>query len=171
MKFGNCGTVMPDAAVEKRRSRGETTIVCFNCETRVSLDDYPVRADREVSGAVRAIDEEADARRLREAAQLRLDHKHDAVGALADLARAFPLAPRDQLIENQLQALAKATGDFTTLGIAYLEAIGALGDDDGERLRQRRQEQRRYRSAARQDLPREQEQCDDRPSGRGRRRP
>src|SRR5262249_18301102 len=32
---------------------------------------------------------------LREAAQLRLEHKHDAAGALADLARAFPLAPRD----------------------------------------------------------------------------
>ena len=63
---------------------------------------------------------------LREAAQLRLEHKHDAAGALADLARAFPLAPRDQLIENQLQSLAKSTGDFTTLGIAYLEAIGAL---------------------------------------------
>jgi tetratricopeptide (TPR) repeat protein len=67
---------------------------------------------------------------LREAAQLRIEHKHDAAGALADLAQAFPLAPRDQLIENQLQSLAKTTGDFTTLGIAYLEAIAALGEED-----------------------------------------
>ncbi|HTL36291.1 MAG TPA: tetratricopeptide repeat protein, partial [Kofleriaceae bacterium] len=74
---------------------------------------------------------------LREAAQLRLDHKHDAAGALADLARAFPLAPRDQLIENQLQSLAKTTGDFTTLGIAYLEAIEALKDDAREAARLR----------------------------------
>ena len=64
---------------------------------------------------------------LREAAQLRLEHKHDAPGALADLARV-PLSPRDQLIENQLQSLAKATMT-TTLGIAYLEAIEALKDD------------------------------------------
>ncbi|HSD87831.1 MAG TPA: hypothetical protein VLB44_09970, partial [Kofleriaceae bacterium] len=74
---------------------------------------------------------------LREAAQLRLDHKHDAAGALADLARAFPLAPRDQLIENQLQSLAKTTGDFTTLGIAYIEAIDALKDDAREQARLR----------------------------------
>ncbi len=74
---------------------------------------------------------------LREAAQLRLEHKHDATGALADLARAFPLSPRDQLIENQLQSLAKATGDFTTLGIAYLEAIEKLSDDPREAARLR----------------------------------
>lgn len=74
---------------------------------------------------------------LREAAQLRLEHKRDAAGALSDLARAFPLAPRDQLIENQLQSLAKSTGDFTTLGIAYLEAIQALGDDPREAARLR----------------------------------
>ena len=64
---------------------------------------------------------------LREAAQLRLEHKHDSAGALADLSRAFPLAPRDQLIENQLQSLARSVNDYTTLGIAYLEAITALG--------------------------------------------
>ncbi|HEY1557862.1 MAG TPA: tetratricopeptide repeat protein [Kofleriaceae bacterium] len=74
---------------------------------------------------------------LREAAQLRLEHKRDSAGALADLARAFPLAPRDQLVENQLEQLAKATGDFTTLGIAYLEAISALGSDEREAARLR----------------------------------
>ncbi|MFT3696014.1 MAG: hypothetical protein QM831_22950 [Kofleriaceae bacterium] len=74
---------------------------------------------------------------LREAAQLRLEHKHDAVGALADLAKAFPLAPRDQLIENQLVSLARSVNDYTTLGIAYIEAISALGDDAREAARLR----------------------------------
>ncbi len=70
---------------------------------------------------------------LREAAQLRLEHKHDAAGALADLSRAFPLAPRDQLIENQLQSLARSVNDYTTLGIAYIEAITALGQAGDKR--------------------------------------
>src|SRR3569832_2290880 len=74
---------------------------------------------------------------LREAAQLRLEHKHDATGALADLARAFPLAPRDQLIENQLATHTRSVNDYTTLGIAYLEAIAALGDDAREAARLR----------------------------------
>src|SRR4029078_9680878 len=93
-----------------------------------------VRVNRALSGGLSLLparlDEARDDRTrlalLREAAQLRLEHKHDAAGALADLARAFPMAPRDQLIENQLQSLAKSTGDFTTLGIAYIEAIDKL---------------------------------------------
>src|SRR5262249_58584285 len=63
---------------------------------------------------------------LREAAQLRLEHKHDAAGALADLARAFPLAPRDQLIENQIVSLAKTTNAWATAAQTYEQAIGAL---------------------------------------------
>jgi tetratricopeptide (TPR) repeat protein len=63
---------------------------------------------------------------LREAAQLRLEHKHDAAGALADLARTFPLAPRDQLIEHQVVSLAKSTGDYATAATAYAQAIGAI---------------------------------------------
>ncbi len=55
---------------------------------------------------------------LREAAQLRLEHKHDNAGALADLAKAFPLAPRDQLIENQLVSIAKSSGDYLTAAFA-----------------------------------------------------
>ncbi len=74
---------------------------------------------------------------LREAAQLRLEHKHDATGALADLAKAFPLSPRDQLIENQLVSLAKSTGDYLTAAFAYREAIDALGDDAREAARLR----------------------------------
>ncbi|HET9621609.1 MAG TPA: hypothetical protein VFP84_09600, partial [Kofleriaceae bacterium] len=63
---------------------------------------------------------------LREAAQLRLEHKHDAAGALVDLSRAFPLAPRDQLIEHQIGSLAKTTGDWATAAGAYANAIAAL---------------------------------------------
>ncbi|MDQ3369494.1 MAG: hypothetical protein M3680_29045, partial [Myxococcota bacterium] len=73
----------------------------------------------------------------REAAQLRLEHKHDAAGALADLAKAFPLAPRDQLIENQLVSLSKATGDYLTTAFAFREAVDALGDEPREAARLR----------------------------------
>lgn len=74
---------------------------------------------------------------LREAAQLRLEHKHDAVGALSDLARAFPLAPRDQLIENQIVSLAKATGDYGIAARAYAAAIEQLPGDPREAARLR----------------------------------
>jgi tetratricopeptide (TPR) repeat protein len=74
---------------------------------------------------------------LREAAQLRLEHRRDHAGALADLAKAFPLAPRDQLVENQLQSLAQSTGDFQTLANGYQAAIAALGDDAREAARLR----------------------------------
>jgi tetratricopeptide (TPR) repeat protein len=77
---------------------------------------------------------------LREAAQLRLEHKHDAPGALADLARAFPLAPRDQLIEHQIVSLAKTTGDWATAADTYeraIEAINANGGDAREAARLR----------------------------------
>ncbi len=74
---------------------------------------------------------------LREAAQLRLEHKHDAPGALADLAKAFPLSPRDQLVENQIMSLAKSTGDFATAASAYRASITALADDTREAARLR----------------------------------
>jgi tetratricopeptide (TPR) repeat protein len=110
-----------DALAQAMRTTGDVTGV---------LDLLPARL-------AEAHDDRTKLALLREAAQLRLENKHDAAGALADLARAFPLAPRDQLIENQLQSLAKATGDFTTLGIAYLEAIGALTTDAREQARLR----------------------------------
>jgi tetratricopeptide (TPR) repeat protein len=68
---------------------------------------------------------------LREAAQLRLEHKHDAAGALADLARAFPLAPRDQLIEHQIVSLATTTGDYATAAATYERAIAAIDPTGG----------------------------------------
>ncbi|HEU0033274.1 MAG TPA: tetratricopeptide repeat protein [Kofleriaceae bacterium] len=74
---------------------------------------------------------------LREAAQVRLEHKHDAPGALEDLAKAFPLAPRDQLIENQVQSLAKSTGAFKVAAEAYRNAIEALKEDQREAARLR----------------------------------
>lgn len=74
---------------------------------------------------------------LREAAQLRLEHNRDAAGALADLSRAFPLAPRDQLIELQLVSLARDVNDYATLSAAYAGAIAALGDDKQEAARLR----------------------------------
>jgi len=110
-----------DALAQAMRTTGDVTGV---------LDLLPARL-------AEAHDDRTKLALLREAAQLRLEHKHDAPGALADLARAFPLSPRDQLIENQLQSLAKATSDFTTLGIAYLEAIEALKDDAREAARLR----------------------------------
>jgi tetratricopeptide (TPR) repeat protein/Tfp pilus assembly protein PilF len=87
-----------------------------------------------------AKDERTKLALLREAAQLRLEHKHDAPGALADLARAFPLAPRDQLIEHQIVSLAKTTGDYATAAAAYdraIQAIDASGGDAREAARLR----------------------------------
>ncbi len=72
---------------------------------------------------------------LRESAAIRVDHRGDHAGALADLAQAFPLAPRDALLESQLQALAEKTGDQTTLGLAYADAITALSASPREAAR------------------------------------
>lgn len=67
---------------------------------------------------------------LREAAQLRLQHLGEAgrPAAIADLAAAFPLAPRDQLLENQLVELAHAKGATAALAAAYEAALDALED-------------------------------------------
>ena len=74
---------------------------------------------------------------LREAATLRLEQQQDPKGALADLVRAFPMAPRDQVVEAQLHELAAATGEHHTVAMAYLSAIAALGDDPREATRLR----------------------------------
>jgi len=74
---------------------------------------------------------------LREAATIRLEHKADPAGALGDLALAFPLAPRDGLIEDQISRLAGDTGDHATASKAFAAAIAALADAprDAARLR------------------------------------
>ncbi|MGE0868810.1 MAG: hypothetical protein AB7P03_09615 [Kofleriaceae bacterium] len=110
-----------DALAQAMRSNGDLTGV---------LELLPARL-------AEAKDDRTKLALLREAAQVRLEHKHDSAGALADLAKAFPLAPRDQLIENQLHSLAKATGDYLTITFAYHEAIDALGDDPREAARLR----------------------------------
>ncbi|MCB9565054.1 MAG: tetratricopeptide repeat protein [Kofleriaceae bacterium] len=74
---------------------------------------------------------------LREAAQIRLDHTQDQAGALRDLADAFPLAPRDGVIEGQLAELARATGDHAAAAAGYAAAIAALADDPHEAARLR----------------------------------
>jgi tetratricopeptide (TPR) repeat protein len=48
---------------------------------------------------------------LREAAYIRQTHLDDGVGALAHLVEAFPLAPRDGVMEGQILALAERTGN------------------------------------------------------------
>ncbi|HTR54354.1 MAG TPA: tetratricopeptide repeat protein [Kofleriaceae bacterium] len=131
-----------------KEARAGLTALLDVAQTRAAAADalaQAMRTTNDVTGVLELLparlaeakDDRTKLALLREAAQLRLEHKHDSAGALADLARAFPLAPRDQLIENQLEQLAKATGDFTTLGIAYLEAIGALGNDEREAARLR----------------------------------
>ena len=74
-RCGNCGTVVPDASAEKRRSRGLISISCANCDTQVSLEDRAEDALREISSTVQDIDEEADTQRNRAAAQLALAGK------------------------------------------------------------------------------------------------
>jgi len=129
-------------------SRAGLTGLLDVAETRAAAADalaQAMRTTNDVAGVLELLparlaeakDDKTRLALLREAAQLRLEHKHDATGALADLARAFPLAPRDQLIENQLASLARSVNDYTTLGIAYLEAIAALGDDQREAARLR----------------------------------
>ncbi|HUJ56978.1 MAG TPA: hypothetical protein VLX92_00640 [Kofleriaceae bacterium] len=124
-----------------RPARAGLTALLDGARTRAAAADalaLAMRTTNDVAGSLElmparlaeASDDKTRLALLREAAALRLEHAHDSAGALADLARAFPLAPRDQVIENQLQTLAQATGDFTTLGIAYLEAIGALEKAD-----------------------------------------
>ena len=74
---------------------------------------------------------------LRESAALRLEHQKDAAGALFDLALAFPLAPRDGLIEDQIVRLAGETKDYETASKAFGAAIAALADSPREAARLR----------------------------------
>ena len=131
-----------------KEARAGLTALLEQAVTRAAAADalaQAMRTTNDVTGVLEllparlaeATDDKTKLALLREAAQLRLEHKHDTTGALADLARAFPMAPRDQLIENQLSSLAHSVNDYTTLGIAYLEAIAALGEDPREAARLR----------------------------------
>jgi GTPase SAR1 family protein len=74
-RCGNCGTIVPDASAQIRRSKGHTTIPCAACDTPVSLADRPEADLPGASPAVQAIDQTADRRRNREAAQVALAGK------------------------------------------------------------------------------------------------
>jgi lipopolysaccharide biosynthesis regulator YciM len=84
-----------------------------------------------------ARDDRARLTLLRDAAAIRLQHTGDPAGALANLAEAFPLAPRDGVIEGQIGELAARTSDWAAASAAYAAAIGALHDDPGEAARLR----------------------------------
>ena len=129
-----------------KEARAGLTALLDNATTRLGAADALAQAMRingDLGGVLdllpaRLAEAKEDRTRLallREAAQLRLEHKHDAKGALEDLAKAFPLAPRDQLIENQIMSLAKQTGDHLVAAFAYREAIDALADDAREAAR------------------------------------
>ena len=133
---------------KNKEARAGLTALLEEAETRSAAADSLAQAFRtngDLGGVLellpaRLAEAKDDRTKLalhREAAQLRLEHKHDSAGALADLAKAFPLAPRDQLIENQLVSLAKSTGDYLTAAFAYREAIEALGTDAREAARLR----------------------------------
>ncbi|MBK9035655.1 MAG: hypothetical protein IPL61_31115 [Myxococcales bacterium] len=74
---------------------------------------------------------------LREAAYIRQQHQDDAAGALGHLVDAFPLAPRDGVMEGQLLALAARTNDYAAAATAVARAIAALADDPDEAARLR----------------------------------
>lgn len=109
------------------------------------LDLLPARlAECQTTGPNGGRDDKAELALLREAASMRLAHHGGAgrVAALADLARAFPMAPRDQMIEKQLLELGAATNDYVTVALAFGEAItvlqtrgAAAQDPDATRLR------------------------------------
>ena len=85
----------------------------------------------------------SDARRLdilREAAEIRERELGDREGALAAVARALPLAPRDRGLEESMMRLCRATGAFATAIAAYREAAAAVADDPYEVSRLRYQE-------------------------------
>ncbi|HEU4727785.1 MAG TPA: hypothetical protein VFT22_07855, partial [Kofleriaceae bacterium] len=131
-----------------KEARAGLTALLDSASTRAAAADALAQAFRingDLSGVLELLparlaearDDRTRLALLREAAQLRLEHKHDAAGALADLARAFPLAPRDQLIEHQVVSLAKTTGDYAAAADAYERAIDALVGEPREAARLR----------------------------------
>ena len=74
---------------------------------------------------------------LREAAHIRQQQLGDHAGALDHLVAAFPLAPRDGVMEGQLLALAERTGNHAAAAAALASAIAALADDPDEASRLR----------------------------------
>lgn len=65
---------------------------------------------------------------LREAAEIQ-EREVNPAAALESLARALPLAPRDQILEGQMARLAAVTGHWQWAVDAYEQAIAALAPD------------------------------------------
>ncbi|HUQ04792.1 MAG TPA: tetratricopeptide repeat protein [Kofleriaceae bacterium] len=74
---------------------------------------------------------------LREAAYIQLNNTNDPASALENLGRAFPLAPRDGVMEAQILDLAGKTGNFGVADQALAAGIRALAEDPGEQSRMR----------------------------------
>lgn len=74
---------------------------------------------------------------LREAAHIRQNFTDDHAGALEHLAAAFPLAPRDGVMEGQVLALAARTNGHGAAAAAIASAVTALADDPNEAARLR----------------------------------
>jgi len=67
---------------------------------------------------------------LREAARIHEDEANDAHSALAALAKAFPLAPRDQVLERDMVRLAEDTGTWDVAVASYRAALEAVAGND-----------------------------------------
>lgn len=74
---------------------------------------------------------------LREAADIQENRVDDQAGALASLARAYPLAPKDRSLEADLVRVAEATGDWPAAEAAYRQAAENAADDPHEVARLR----------------------------------
>ncbi len=76
---------------------------------------------------------------MREAAYIQSNNTNDPAGALNSLAMAFPLAPRDGVMEGQILDLAARTGNpgAAAASSALEAAIRALADDPDEAARMR----------------------------------
>ncbi len=66
---------------------------------------------------------------LREAAEIQERRSGDLAAALGSLARAFPLAPQDRILEDNLVRLARETSTWQVAIDAYRAAIDALQAD------------------------------------------
>ncbi len=84
-----------------------------------------------------AADERTRLALLREAAYIQLNSTGDLAGALHSLAMAFPLAPRDGVMEGQILDLADKTGNLAMADTALAAAVRALAEDPGETSRLR----------------------------------
>ncbi|MCC7534859.1 MAG: tetratricopeptide repeat protein, partial [Deltaproteobacteria bacterium] len=100
-----------------------------------ATDEWPLLLSI-VEPRVRAAkDDEARADVLVEAAKLLETRAEKLVDALVMIRRAFPLRPRDELLEGELVRLADATSQHAIALESYRDAIAAIGDAQEARAR------------------------------------